>query len=78
MAVKIGGKIQGSVSKAQSIFVKELTFKNRFEFPSIGEANLLYIAIDENKLYRFDSETLTYYCVGADYNDIKVIQCGLE
>ena len=78
MAVKsnilVKGTVSGVVSKAKSVIVKELTFNSRFEFPSIGKKDMLYIATDENKLYFFNEDSLTYYCIGSDYNEIEVIQ----
>lgn len=56
----------------------QVTFYNRFEFPNIGQPNILYIAKDEHKCYIFDEENLVYQCVGSDYSEVKVIQCGLE
>lgn len=73
-SVKAGGQILGGVQKTASTIVKELTFNNRFEFPSIGRSDLMYVATDENRTYRFDEESLTYYCIGSDYNEIEVIQ----
>lgn len=35
---------------------KELVFKNHYEFPSSGEEDCLYIAIDEDKLYYWNGE----------------------
>ena len=73
--VSVGGNsIVGNVDKAENIYVKEIEFKNRYEFPSIGKENMIYVARDENKTYRFDEESLTYYCIGSDYNEIEVIQ----
>ena len=66
--------ISGNVNKAENIYVKEIEFNNRYEFPSIGKENMIYVAKDENKTYRFDEESLTYYCIGSDYNEIEVIQ----
>lgn len=68
------GDITGNVEKADNIYVKETEFNNRYEFPSIGKPNIIYVAKDENKTYRFDEESLTYYCIGSDYNEIEVIQ----
>lgn len=68
------GTVGGAVSQAKSVIVKELTFNNRFEFPSIGKKDMLYIATDENKLYFFNEDSLTYYCIGSDYNEIEAIQ----
>lgn len=72
--ILVKGTVSGAVSKAKSVIVKELTFNNRFEFPSIGKKDMLYIATDENKLYFFNEDSLTYYCIGSDYNEIEVIQ----
>lgn len=38
----------------------ELIFANHSEFPKIGESSKLYIAIDENMIYRFDTEKNIY------------------
>lgn len=46
------------------------------DFPPVGNELCLYIAKDENKLYRWDDTTIKYYCVGSDYNDIKIINGG--
>ena len=72
--ILVKGTVSGAVSKAKSVIVKELTFNSRFEFPSIGKKDMLYIATDENKLYFFNEDSLTYYCIGSDYNEIEVIQ----
>ena len=68
------GDIVGNVEKADNIYVKETEFNNRYEFPSIGKDNIIYVAKDENKTYRFNEDSLTYYCIGSDYNEIEVIQ----
>lgn len=55
-----------------------LQFLTHFDFPNVGESNKLYIAIDENKIYRFDSEALSYQCIVGDaFDDVEVIQIGL-
>ena len=66
--------VEGNVDKAENIYVKETEFNNRYEFPSIGKDNIIYVAKDENKTYRFNEDSLTYYCIGADYNEIEAIQ----
>ena len=55
---------------------EDLKFSTRLEFPNVGDSSKLYIAINENKIYRWDNGSATYYCVGSDYNDIKTIDCG--
>ena len=54
----------------------DLVFNNRFEFPSVGQSNIIYIAIDENRVYRWDSKNMIYRIIGADWNEIEVIDCG--
>ena len=68
------GAVNGDIQKAENIYVKETEFNNRYEFPSIGKDNIIYVAKDENKIYRFNEDSLTYYCIGSDYNEIEVIQ----
>ena len=56
-----------------------LQFLTHFDFPNIGESDKLYIATDENKIYRFDSETLSYNCVvGNTFDEIELIQISLN
>ena len=57
---------------------REVLFKSSTtqEFPPVGNELCLYIAENENKLYRWDDTTIKYYCVGSDYNDIKIINGG--
>lgn len=66
------GTIGGQIGKAQG--VRELMFKNRFEFPNIGKADMLYIALDEKAVYIFDGEKNVYICVGRNYEEIEMIQ----
>ena len=73
-SINRNGYVEGSVEKADNIYVKETEFNNRYEFPSIGKPNIIYVAKDENKTYRFNEDSLTYYCIGSDYNEIEVIQ----
>ena len=66
--------ISGNVDKAENIYVKEIEFNNRREFPSIGKENMVYVAKDENKMYIFNPSTLVYEVVGSNYNEIEIIQ----
>lgn len=70
--------VEGNVDKADNIYVKELYFENRYNFPNIGKGNMIYIATDEKASYVFDTVQNVYYCIGRDYNEIKTIQCGLD
>lgn len=66
--------VSGNVEKADNIYIKETEFNNRFEFPSIGKDNMIYVAKDEHKMYMFNSDTLTYEVIGSDYTEIEIIQ----
>ena len=70
--------VSGNVDKAENIYVKEIEFNNRYEFPSIGKENIIYVARDENALYIFDTTQNIYHCIGRDYNEIGSIQCQLK
>lgn len=69
-----GSRISGGVKQAENIYVKEIEFNNRREFPNIGKQNMVYIAKDENKMYIFNPSTLVYEVVGSNYNEIEIIQ----
>lgn len=73
-SINVGTPMSGTLSMAQSVYVKEVEFNNRFEFPSIGTDNMLYVAKDEHKIYIFNPIDLNYVVVGADYSEIKMIQ----
>ena len=75
--INSSNNINGSIAQPKTIYVEELEFKTYFEFPNIGEKNKIYIATDENAVYRFDENTLTYYAIGRDYNEINIIQSCL-
>lgn len=80
----IGGKVSttakvgGKVRSPDRVYVKELFFSTHYEFPSIGEADKLYIATDENAQYRYDELDHAYHCVGRDPEDIETIQIRLK
>ena len=72
------GTVIGNVEKAENIYVKELYFENRYNFPNIGKPNMIYISTDENASYIFDTTQNVYHCIGRDYNEISAIQCQLK
>ena len=55
-SIRIGGQIGGSVQRAETTIIKEVEFCNRSEFPIKGYHKYLYIALDENAIYRYDNE----------------------
>lgn len=61
----------------EKLGISDIILKNNItEFPNIGNEKNVYIAKEENKTYRWDDENLKYYCIGSDYNDIKIINGG--
>ena len=66
--------MSGSLNMAKRVYEKEVEFNNRFEFPSIGKDNMLYVAKDEHKIYIFDPINFNYVVVGSDYSKIEMIQ----
>ena len=55
---------------------KELVFANHYEFPNIGQANILYIATDESKVYFWSPDKLVYKLLVGDYDNVEFIICG--
>lgn len=50
-----------------------LEYDDSDDFPYEGNPEILYIAKNENKLYRWDELTQKYYCVGSDYSELEAI-----
>ena len=53
-----------------------IEYNDEDDFPNQGDPEILYIAKNENKLYRWDEASESYYVVGSDYNDIASITGG--
>lgn len=53
-----------------------VTVESRYELPTIGNSDYVYMVIDENAVYRWDDNNLMYFCVGRDYAEINVINGG--
>lgn len=77
-AIGGSGKARGKINAADRVYVKELRFANHYEFPSIGDSECLYIAVDENATYRYDDTERAYFCVGRDWKEIEAIQVKLK
>ena len=73
-ALDDGGGLSAEIERPETIFVKEVHFNNRYEFASIGPDNMLYVAKDEHRSYRFNPAALAYEVVGADCNEVKIIE----
>lgn len=46
------------------------------QLPAVGSESCLYAVKNLNKTYRWDDADNKYYCIGSDYNDIKIINGG--
>ena len=51
-------------------------FVNKSYFPNVGKESTIYVDAENNTLYRYDTNTKTYYIVGSNYEDIKIINCN--
>lgn len=51
-------------------------YPSRLQFPVLGTAGVLYLDEGENRLYRWNTANLYYYCVGSDYTEIQIIDGG--
>lgn len=69
--VKTSGRVNGSVEKAKSVIIKEIEFHNSFEFPQRGYTGYLYVATDEDKIYRWDNEK-GYILLTSEINDGQI------
>lgn len=63
-------------TKVDGLSVTELHFATRFNFPNVGVADILYIALDENAVYYWDTTAEVYKCTGRDYKEIMVLSGG--
>ena len=44
--------------------------------PAIGSSGTLYLVSSENAIYACDESTVTYFCVGRDYNGMGESNAG--
>ena len=49
---------------------QQIVFDSRYEFPSVGEEDILYIAKDENNAYIWSTTKLAYTVVSVDNREI--------
>lgn len=70
--------VEGILEIPRRVYVRELYFSTHYEFPSIGDEGMLYIATDENAQYRYDNTDHAYHCVGRNPEDIDTIQIRLR
>ena len=61
-----GAEVKRSIIRADAIA----------NLPAIGSSSVLYLVASENAIYAFDENSMTYSCVGRDYNEIGEINAG--
>ena len=56
-------------------YTEQVVFNTHNEFPNIGDSSKLYVATDEDIIYRWDSTSVIYVAIsggsGSDFNVIK-------
>lgn len=67
-----GGWIQITSQPAEIVYISD----TYLDFPSVGNVKQIYIDIGNNAIYRWDTTTTKYFCVGRDYNEIQIINGG--
>ena len=70
------GNVKGDIHVPDRVYVRELSFSTYLEFPSVGDPLMLYIATDENAMYRFDEDEMSYIPLGLQTDDIDLINGG--
>ena len=53
-----------------------LEYTSSLQFPTVGKTKTIYVDITASKIYRWDDDNIKYYCIGSDYNNINLINCG--
>lgn len=53
-----------------------LEYASSLQFPAVGKAKTIYIDRQNNKIFRWDDDNIKYYCIGNDYENIQIINCG--
>ncbi len=48
------------------------TASTHLDFPNSGSTYVMYVAKEENKIYRWDDASLQYVCIGSDYTELDI------
>lgn len=73
--------IDGTNDGSGGDYSSELAFENRKDFPLVGDTTTLYIATDEDMMYRYDAASKSYHPLGSNDGSaysIKKIKCKLQ
>lgn len=74
--VHVNNNLTGVVGAGAEIKRSIIRVDTVANLPAIGSGSSLYLVSSENAMYAFDENTLTYVCVGRDYNEIGEINAG--
>lgn len=53
-----------------------ITVNTMTDLPKVGNVLCIYIDKETNRSYRWDDDDTKYYCIGSDWQDIKMINGG--
>ncbi len=70
---KLSGSLSAGVVEGLSTVIQ---VTNIASLPNRGQESALYIVKADNAAYRWDEDASKYYCVGRDWENIKVITGG--
>ena len=56
--------------------LKAIQYDSKLNFPNVGSSNLIYVDVEDSASYRWDNTTLSYVCIGRDFEQIEVITGG--
>lgn len=61
-----------------NLFTTIVTLKKEsyFNFPNVGDEGTLYVDISTGSTYIWDTDSMTYHCIGRDYEKIQAINGG--
>ena len=63
-------------SRTIEVKLKPQQYPSKYAFPNQGNPAVVYIDVVENESYRWDEETRSYICIGADWHQIRIINGG--
>ena len=68
--------LESFLTKNKDIFIQKNAYDGILNFPAVGKDGNIYIDRLTNKTYRWDDKDIKYYCIGSDYSEIDLIDCG--
>lgn len=66
-----GRLFKGNIEISSKNIIQQ--FSSLYAFPTPGDESIIYLDKSTNKTYRWDDNNTRYYCIGSDYEDIKII-----